>query len=203
MVENLSEREASILHVIVENPRISVAELATIEKVSEVSIRNCLKELENKGLFVRAHGGGMPAFHPMWSARLSGHRDVKMRLAKATAELIRSGDDLMLIGGTTTTNIVRFLYGRRDVKIVTNSTALLPYARTNTGIRFLFTGGEFRPEIEEMVGPTTIRELKQFHVGTAFLGTDGLIPKKGLTADTVEIAEIRKAGVNLIIVPSK
>jgi DeoR family galactitol utilization operon repressor len=58
------------------------------------------------------------------------------------------------------------------------------------GLKITFTGGEFRPENEVMVGPTALRELEQFHVATAFLGADGILPDKGVTADSVEIAEV-------------
>jgi DeoR family galactitol utilization operon repressor len=190
MIDNLSSREEGIIQKFMENPRISVAELAKHFGVSEVTIRTDLNDMEEQGLIVRTRGGGLPAFHPSILERQGVNREGKLRIAKAAAEMIHSGDQIMLVGGTTTSLIPRFLYGKRDIKVVTNSTYLLPYARTNMGLKITFTGGEFRPENEVMVGPAALRELMQFHVSTAFLGADGIMPDKGVTADSVEIAEV-------------
>jgi len=190
MLDNLSEREAGIVERMMANPRITVPMLAKAFDVSEVTIRTDLASMEEQGIIVRLRGGGMPAFHPSILARQGVQRDVKMRLAKAAAGLIKNGDEIMLVGGTTTSLIPRFLYGKRNIRIVTNSTYLLPYARTNEGLKIIFTGGEFRAECEAMVGPTALRELAQFHVQSAFLGADGLDPEKGVMADSVEIAEV-------------
>lgn len=190
MLDSLSPREEGIINKMMENPRVSVADLAKDFSVSEVTIRNDLNDMAEQGLIVRTRGGGLPAYHPSILERQGLNHDIKLRLAKAAAEMIDSGDEIMLVGGTTTSLIPRFLYGKRDIKVVTNSTYLLPYARTNMGLKVTFTGGEFRPENEVMVGPATLRELAQFHVATAFLGADGIMPGKGVTADSVEIAEV-------------
>lgn len=190
MLDNLSEREAGIIDRMMTNPRITVPMLAKAFDVSEVTIRTDLAAMEEQGIIVRLRGGGMPAYHPSILARQGVQHDTKLRLAKAAAALIKNGDEIMLVGGTTTSMIPRFLYGKRNVRIVTNSTYLLPYARTNEGLKVIFTGGEFRPECEAMVGPATLRELAQFHVQSAFLGADGIDPEKGVMADSVEIAEV-------------
>ena len=190
MLDSLSARARGIITAMMQNPRISVAALAAQFEVSNVTIRNDLKDMAEQGLIVRSRGGGLPAFHPDILARQQQNSGAKLRMAKAAAGMIASGAEVMIVGGTTTSQIPRFLSGKRNIKIVTNSTYLLPYARTNPGLRITFTGGEFRPENEVMVGPATLRELGQFHVPLAFLGSDGFTLEKGLTADSVEIAEV-------------
>ena len=190
MFEQLSEREERILGSLAENPRLGVNDLAKIHGVSDVTIRSILNGLEDKAFFVRSHGGGFPAFHPAMLARIKNHSELKLKLAMRAADFIAPGMSVMLVGGTTTSFIPRFLLGKSEIKIVTNSTLLLPYARINPRIDFIFTGGDFRPEIEEMVGPIAIRELRQFHVDAVFTGIDGYTEPDGLTADTTEIAEI-------------
>jgi DeoR family galactitol utilization operon repressor len=96
----------------------------------------------------------------------------------------------MITAGTTTSLIPRFLVGRQGVNIVTNSTLLLPYVRNNPGLSVTLTGGEFRPASEALIGPATIRELGQFHVSKAFLGSDGISLKKGITADSADLADV-------------
>ncbi len=184
------ERKRQILDLLMESPTLSVADLSRRFKVSEVTIRNDLNDLATQGLVVRHHGGGLPAFHAHVLERQRARMEEKTRIARAAAELIGDLDDVMITAGTTTSLIPRFLLGRQGVKIVTNSTLLLPYVRNNPGVQVTLTGGEFRPALEAMTGPATLRELQQFHVAKAFLGSDGVSLAKGVTADNAEIAEI-------------
>jgi DeoR/GlpR family transcriptional regulator of sugar metabolism len=99
---------------------------------------------------------------------------------------------VMIVAGTTTALIPRFLLGKRDVHIVTNSTLLLPYVRINPSLNVTLVGGHFLPSAEAMVGPIAIRQIKEFHVRLAFLGTDGFSLEKGFTAHQMEVAEVVK-----------
>lgn len=184
------ERKQQILGLLMESPDLSVAELSQRFHVSEVTIRNDLNDLASQGLVVRQHGGGFPALHANVLDRQHAHKEEKSRIARAAAALIEDSEDAMVTAGTTTSLIPRFLLGRQGVKIVTNSTLLLPYVRNNRGVQVTLTGGEFRPELEAMTGPATMRELQQFHVSKSFLGSDGVSLAKGITADSAEIADI-------------
>jgi DeoR family transcriptional regulator, galactitol utilization operon repressor len=99
----------------------------------------------------------------------------------------------MIEAGTTTALVVRYLLGKRDVQVVTNSTLVFSYARLNPALQITLTGGEFRRETESMVGPVALRTLAGLNVRLAFVGTDGFTLEKGLTTQLVEGAEIVKA----------
>lgn len=185
-----SERQKEIARLLAENPRTSVARLGKLLGVSTVTIRSDLNEMAGSGVLIRTRGGGLPAFHPSILERQKRHVEEKTRIARAAAAMIHDGDEVMIVAGTTTASIPRFLLGRRDVKIVTNSTLMLPYVRVNPNLQLTVAGGEFRPAAEALVGPNTLRDLAQFHVSKAFLGTDGFTLEKGITADSVEVAEV-------------
>jgi DeoR family galactitol utilization operon repressor len=183
-------RKQQIIELLMEQPDFSVSELSRHFHVSEVTIRTDLKSLAAQGLILRQHGGGMPTLHVNVSDRQRTNIEEKTRIAHAAADLIGDLDDVMITAGTTTSLIPRFLLGRQGVNIVTNSTLLLPYVCNNPGLTVTLTGGEFRPAIEALTGPATIRELGQFHVAKAFLGSDGITAEKGTTADSADIADI-------------
>ena len=187
---NKRNRKQRVLETLMDNPEQSVSELSRQFNVSEVTIRSDLKSLASEGLVLRQHGGGLPTLHVNMSERQRTHMDEKTRIARAAAELIADRDDVMITAGSTTSLVPRFLLGRQGVNIVTNSTLLLPYVRNNPGLQVTLTGGEFRPSIEALTGPSTIRELGQFHVAKAFLGSDGVTAEKGITADSAEIADV-------------
>lgn len=173
-----------------EDPDSSVGQLSRRFGVSEVTIRSDLKSLAAQGLVLRQHGGGLPTLHANMSDRQRTHMEEKTRIAHAAADMIADLEDVMITAGSTTSLIPRFLLGRQGINIVTNSTLLLPHVRNNPGLVVTLTGGEFRPSSEALTGPATIRELGQFHVSKAFLGTDGIAAEQGLTADSADLADV-------------
>jgi DeoR family galactitol utilization operon repressor len=161
--------------------------------VSEVTIRADLNELEGQGLLNRSRGGAELAVHQSIVERQELRVDEKNRIARKAAELVRDGDRIMIEAGTTTALVVRYLLGKRDVQIVTNSTLVFAYARLNPALQIIMTGGEFRRETESMVGPVALRTIAGLNVRLAFVGTDGFSLERGMTTHLVEGGEIVKA----------
>lgn len=160
--------------------------------VSAVTIRNDLNSLADRGLIIRTHGGASPAFHPGVLERQKLMVEEKNAIAKRAALLVNSGDAIMIEAGTTTSLIVKYLLGKRDIQLVSNSMLVLPFSRINPGIHLTIIGGEFRPATESLVGPIALEELSRFHVKYAFVGTDGYSLESGLTTHLIEGAEIVK-----------
>lgn len=190
MLHLLDERERKILSLLIEQPRIGVNELSRLLEVSAVTVRSDLDDLADKGYLIRTRGGALPAFHPDIIARGRHRADIKAAIASVAAGLIEDGDTVMIEAGTTTALIGRYLLGKRDVKVVSDSTLLLPCARSNPALKLTIVGGIFRPEAESMVGPEAVRHLRQFHVKTAFIGTDGFSMENGLSTHMMEATEV-------------
>lgn len=193
MIEELIDRERTILRLLSERGSLSVSLLSRELGVSEVTVRSDLKGLEEKGFLTRTRGGAAPAFHQSIIERQGLMIGEKNRIASMAAELVRDGDRIMIEAGTTTALIVRYLFGKRDVQIVTNSTLVFSYARLNPALQITMTGGEFRRETEAMVGPVALKTIAGFNVRLAFVGTDGFSLARGMTTQLVEGAEIVKA----------
>ena len=189
-MDNISERKLTILDLLTENNAISVAEISQKLEVSTVTVRSDLQGLEESGLVVRTRGGALPVFHRSILNRQRVHIDEKSRIAKAAAALVSDGDTIMIEAGTTTALVARYLLGKKDVHVVTNSSLLLRYARTNPLLNLTLTGGEFVPMTESFVGSIARREVERFFVRYAFVGTDGFSVENGLTTHLVEGAEI-------------
>lgn len=188
MTVGLSQRERKLLDLLAEDANRTVAALSKALGVSAVTLRSDLASLADKGLIVRTHGGGFPAFRSNILERQKHMVDQKTQIVKAAADLVSESDTIMICAGTTTSLLAKYLLGKNDVKVVTNSTLILPYARINPALHVTLAGGEFLPGDEAMVGPNTLRVLEQFHVRTAFLGTDGFSMASGITANSVETA---------------
>ena len=187
---NLTERETQILELFVQDSSISASTLSEMLSVSSVTIRSNLSSLEEKGFLVRTHGGAVSAFHPAVLSRLRNNSEVKKRIAKAASAHIVDGATVMIEAGSTTALIARYILGKRNIHIVTDSTLLLPYVRINPSVSVTLVGGAFHPETESMVGPIALKQLSDFHVDIAFVGGDGFSIEKGLTSNLTESAEV-------------
>jgi DeoR family transcriptional regulator, galactitol utilization operon repressor len=193
LIEELVDRQRSILRLLSERGSLAVSSLSRELGVSEVTIRSDLNELEERGYLNRSRGGAHLALHQSIVERQQLKIEEKNRIARAAAELVRDGDRIMIEAGTTTALLVRFLLGKRDVQIVTNSTLVFAYARLNPALQITMTGGEFRRETESMVGPIALRTIEGLNVRVAFVGTDGFTLERGMTTHLVEGGEIVKA----------
>ena len=169
---------------------ISVNEMSERVGVSAVTVRSMLSSLADKGVIVRTWGGATPAFHPEILERQKKHTGVKARIARAAAEMVSDGDTVMVEAGTTTAMVGRYLFGKRNVHVVTNSMLFVPYGRSNPALQITVVGGSFQAATESNVGSIALRELEQFHVRIAFVGTDGFSAASGTTTHLIEGAEI-------------
>jgi DeoR family galactitol utilization operon repressor len=193
VVEGLSAREKQIIQYLTEEPSVTGQDLGRRLGVSVVTIRTDLKNLAARGFITRTHGGALPAFHKSILDRQAVRTDDKNRIAKAAADLVQDGDTVMIVAGTTTALIPKFLLGKGHIHIVTDSTLLFPYVRSNPALSLTVVGGEFRSSTESFGGPMAIEAIARFNVKLAFLGTDGFSLERGLSTHLVEGAEMVKA----------
>jgi DeoR family galactitol utilization operon repressor len=193
LLAELSERERIILDRLSEDGSVSVTILAQELGFSEVTIRSDLNNLEDKGWVNRTRGGAAPVLHRQIMEHQREHTEEKNAIARAAAELVRDGDMIMIEAGTTTALIARYLGGKRDIHIVTNSALVFSYARMNPSLQITMTGGEFRRPTESLVGPIALQTISRLNVRLAFVGTDGFTLERGMTTHLMEGAEIVKA----------
>ncbi|MBN2859006.1 MAG: DeoR/GlpR transcriptional regulator [Sphaerochaetaceae bacterium] len=186
----MSQREQEILSLVISEGEIAVSVLSDRLGVSAVTIRSDLRSLEAKGMIIRSHGSAMAAYNPYFLEKQNSNTEYKNRIAQIAASMVHDGEKIMVTNGTTSALIAKYLYGKRDIQIVTNSTLLLPYMRTNPNVSLTVVGGEFRPSAEALVGPIALSQLEHYHVGITFAGTDGFSITHGFTTHLTENAEI-------------
>ena len=193
MTEQLTKREKLILDKLSSDGSVSVGNLAKDLGLSEVTIRGDLRLLEDKGWINRTWGGAAAAVHRDILERQRLFTEEKNQIARAAADLVEDGDVIMIEAGTTTALVARYLAGKRDIHIVTNSTLVFSYARMLPNLQITMTGGDFRRNTESMVGPIALETIGRLNVRLAFVGTDGFSLEHGITTHLMEGAEIVKA----------
>lgn len=194
------ERHQHILDMLEKNDHVLVADLVDRFAVSEMTIRRDLDVLERRGLLRRVHGGAVSnrgrSYEPSFMSRSVTKIEEKKRIGKAAANLIQSGDSIMLDVGTTTLEIARHLYDRQNLTIITPCFQIASILVENPGIRLILTGGILRPGELSLVGHLAERAIRDFYVDKLFLGAGGVDLEAGFTEFNLEDTLVKQAMLN-------
>src|SRR5258708_38371353 len=117
-----SDRRVAILKLLQENHTVAVSQLCEALKVSEMTIRRDLREMDSDGLLRRVHGGAIKivrhSYEPPYLLRQSENHEIKQKIGCSAARLISNGDSIALDVGTTTLEIARALDSLRELTIL-------------------------------------------------------------------------------------
>src|SRR4029079_5456024 len=105
--------------------RVTVDQLSRALRVSPVTVRADLTELERRGRLVRIHGGAMAASkaaHELnFEYRAQIQHTAKHAIGKNAASLVHDGDSIFLDASTTALEVARQVSDRRELTVITNS----------------------------------------------------------------------------------
>lgn len=184
------DRRVQIVKALTENDELSVADMAIMFKVSQVTIRNDLKVLQNDGLIRRRHGGAVPMSDESIANRLNINYGLKLKIADEAAELVKSGETVLIESGSTNAILAKKLCETKEVTIVTNSYFIASFVKDIPKANIILLGGNFQTESEVCTGPLTRQALSSFHVDKLFIGTDGYSPSEGFTCMDLDRADV-------------
>lgn len=195
------ERLQKIAEYVQNHSRASVQDLCGLFQVSESTTRRDLRELENRGMLKRTHGGAVHlqavGFEPTYSEKEDKYKDEKERIAKRACEFIKDGDSLIIDSGTTTLFMVPELARFRGLTIVTNSINLIQRLSFLPGITVISTGGALRTNTMALAGPMAESSLEKIRVDKAFIGTNGIDLSSGLTTPNILEASIKQKMISV------
>ncbi len=197
---NTAERHAKIVEWVLEKGSISIAEIARLFNVSEMTARRDLNELDRQGLLRRVHGGAIAnlgrSYEPPFNTRATKNQPAKRAIGRKAAELVYDGDSIALDVGTTTLEIVPHLKARRNLTIVTSclqiANAVVNHLSLEVDARLILTGGIVRPRELSMIGAMAERIYQELHVDKAFIGVGGISLEDGLTEYNLEDTQIKQ-----------
>ena len=92
----MNARQQSILQVVIDKGRMSVADLAKMTGVSEVTIRQDLNLLEKQSYLRRTHGYAVPLDSEDVETRMMTHFAIKRELASRAAALVNTGETVFI-----------------------------------------------------------------------------------------------------------
>lgn len=202
--ESQQQRVHSILTSLQQSGAVVVEELAEKLKVSVVTIRRDLDQLEEQGLLQRTHGGAVsmePLFYEPFKkdrsfvAQVERLANEKRRIGRAAAALITPGETIAITPGTTTAEIIRGLPLNSKITVVTNTANIAMELSKRKDVSVFVTGGHLHGDWFSLVGPTAVRSLENILIHTMFVGADGIDADWGVSCFSSDEAELNAAMV--------
>ena len=189
-------RQQAIADLVNKQGNITVNTLCERFAVSPATIRNDLRDLEERGIVKRTHGGAIGCNKTSYELN-TNQKEVqniqeKRLIAKAAMEFVQEGDAIALDSGTTTFEMVQLMTGMKDLTVVTNDLQIAAWLERNTEVTVILTGGTVRRHFRCTTGQTAVDMLSMLHVDKAFVAANGVSIRNGLTTPSIDMASIKK-----------
>ncbi|MGY4708247.1 DeoR/GlpR family DNA-binding transcription regulator [Mycolicibacterium sp. CBM1] len=195
------ERQQAIAAQVLAQGRASVAELAVAYDVTTETVRRDLAVLDRAGVVRRVHGGAVPvrALHvvePDVDEREITRAEHKESIARAATEFLPlAGASVLFDAGTTTARVASMLPADRELVVVTNSVPIAARLAPMPSVTLQLLGGRVRGLTQAAVGEPVLRSLDTMRVDIAFIGTNGISVRHGLSTPDSDEAAVKRAMV--------
>jgi DeoR family transcriptional regulator, fructose operon transcriptional repressor len=194
-----NERQDAILHYLTEQGFATVSALAQEFRVSEMTIRRDLAELEKRRALQRTYGGATvydPSFFEVsLQAKTTQFVEEKRRIGRAAANLVQDGDIVILDAGSTTMLVAKFLKTKR-ITVITNALNIAADLSDCPEIEIFIAGGHLRQGVLAIVGPQTAAFFENIRADKMFMGTEGIDVHGGIMVPDFSEAHTKRAMVN-------
>jgi DeoR family fructose operon transcriptional repressor len=192
-----AERQQRIVELARAEGRVEVAAVAASLGVTPETVRRDLTILERHGVLRRVHGGAIPlenlGFEPRLAVRQERYTAEKERIAKRALEELPEEGSVLIDAGSTTQLLAENLPYDRELTVVTNSVSIAAAVAGRDSITLYVVGGRIRGRTLAAVGEWGTHALAGIAVDVAFLGTNGLSVRRGLTTPDQDEAATKRA----------
>ncbi len=195
----LEERRQAILDMLERNGRVTVNGLSDFMGVSQVTIRQDLRSLEEQGFLERTYGGAVYRGRTSslkelsFNVRLTKMRREKDAIAACAASLIQENYSIALDSSTTSYALVPYLKRFEKLTLVTNGLMLAQSFLDDdeNRVRVLMTGGRLRRDSISLVGQP--EALPDINLNVGFYSSRGLASGIGASEIDPDEVELKRA----------
>lgn len=175
---------------------VSVCELSRKLQISEVTIRKDLCTLEKRGCLNRISGGAVPTQNcdrknSTPYGEKSKNKELKQLVAKKAAELIESGDSLVVTSGMTPHLTLRYAEKCSNLKIVTEGLMIAEDFCRRPDYQVIILGGNVETKNFFSYGHDAVRQVNYYMADKAIVTMDGVDVDAGLTT-------LRNEGIDVL-----
>lgn len=179
------ERQNLIVDLVNSEDIIEVSGLTKDLNVTEMTIRRDLKELEEKGLLKRIHGGAKKVRNLSsveYSNTEKKQKNIKQKkyISKKISEILEDDEIIFMGPGTTMEYVSEYIIGKH-LTIFTNSLYLFNELIKIDSLTVRLIGGKYRKITGAFVGPLAIDMIKDLRFQKAFIGVNGINDNQAFT----------------------
>ena len=185
-----AERRQQLVELVEQRNSLTVADLSSHFRVSPATIRRDLRQLSQRGMIERAHGGAakrvrvateMPE-QPLLN-RSTLQADEKRRIGRAAAAHVHDGETIIISSGTTTAEIVPHLADRTGLTVITNALNIVLALAPLPSIEVIVLGGVLRHSELTLLGSLAEDALENLRADRLFMGSPAIHADYGLSAE--------------------
>src|ERR671921_62352 len=201
------ERKQEVLRMLETRDAVHVAELSKAFAVSEVTVRNDLSQLAQRGLVARVRGGVRPLERGQselgFDFRLRLEVERKVAIARAAAAMVEEGEAVALDSSTTAYYLALELRTKNELVVVTNGLLIAAALADSPGISVLVPGGMLRLHAMSLVGDLGADALRGTRISRGFLGARGLAIDDGLMDLNPDEVRIKREMASVCVEPAE
>lgn len=192
------ERLEKIMDEIETNGQVKVTELAEQLGISQVSIRNDIRKLDEEGKLKKTYGGAVKKEIGLNVQFLSGdfylNGNKKQRIAEKAYEYIEEGDSVMLDDSSTCCYLAQVIsrHPEKKMAIVTNSIYAAAQLSSCDYVDLYVLGGHVISNPPSVIDTVTSDNIKTYHVKKLFTGIHGIDLQSGLNSTDAVHMEVKK-----------
>lgn len=195
----------SIVQMLKVNTTASIAEIAEVCRVSQMTVRRDLQKLVEAGQVIRIPGGARidhwRGAERSFFERLQTMAQAKRSIGAAASALVQDGESVVLDSGTTTLYVARGLRARRNIVVFTFSLAALEELSSVEEVRVELTGGVYRASSHDLIGHAVAQSLSSIFADTVIFGAAAISFTRGVMIhDPDAQREMLQAGKRKVLV---
>lgn len=190
-----NERHHFILEQIRLNNKVLSNELSQELQVSEDTIRRDLRELAENGQIRKVHGGAIPR-SPVpfnFSDRVNLSQTDKQHIVTEAVNFVKSGQVLILDGGTTNQMVARQFPANLEITVYTNSLPVAIELLHHPSIEVILLGGKLMKDSQTTLGLEVVEAIQKVRADILMLGICSLHSQIGITLPYREEAQVKTA----------
>lgn len=189
------DRLGTIKQMLTNDKKVSVTELSEVFKVTEETIRRDFEKLEDEGFLTRTYGGAVlnevsNTENIHFYKRSQRNLKEKQAIAYKALSTIKEKTTMSVDSASTTMELVKLLKDRKDLTILTNSTAVFQELALSD-VRVVSTGGEFNKNTLSLQGQLAKANIKKYHVDIMVMSCKGLDLEAGVLDSNESEAAIK------------
>jgi DeoR family transcriptional regulator of aga operon len=194
----MKERQKKMVKLINDSGAISFSQLKiAFPNVSDMTIRNDLKALDELKLIVRVHGGAKSVDRiigtdDVINKRLIRNVEKKNEIANKAVKLLDKGTSVFLDSGSTLTSFAQKIPDQSHLIFTSGMPCAMELAKLQE-VHLFIIGGKINKLSMSVYGSNSCDRIKELNYDIAFLGTTGFIKGIGFNCGSDEEASLKRS----------